>query len=674
MEIVQGVTQLAICVAALVVYLFGFKLFRWWIALLTAATTGCIAYFVVGLMAAAHGFSGGASISNALSAGNDTAKLALLVAAVAGFLLAYFFQQVMAAITNALVTAGLVFVFVRVTSNSSDSTGPAFLFAAVTAVLVGVLTLKLYDYVAAVSILLYTYPMLPPPLSGEKASVLNLLLADLLNGKWPSRAFEQLITNFTSSLWSSAAAFLLSVVVVIWLRATCWTSRDTKAKTKLRPELRAALLATGALLAWNALWMNLLTPVTPVLYVWPLLWPVMLLAHQRFVAPLGELQPGNACPQLALPKDKNWLVCIAAGAVALPLATAVVQFVINDIPLFGSDMSNGTFALLSSYYQSFLQPHGELGVFGLLVRWCSVCVVVPMAIDWMRRASPAMSDAVNAADALATRGAADPGVTHQHQADDTEKDAEITPQPWGAGAKSSARIGLREHWALLVPRQRVAILSGAVGIVVTILVVASAKKGTVPQEQSEGDSAAFVANAVASGLASGLTSPTRASGDTSKAALTRVQQPSAAKLTPDATTASSFISSRYESHPAEHAFDNNPKTAWNEGAPGSGRNEWLEASFAQPVRVHRIELATGYDALSPKYGDLFTLNAHVRRVSVLLDGNVAVSRDVRADERTVVLEGLDQSVTHIRFVFDEVWDGSKWHDLCVSEVAIYGEK
>ena len=91
-------------------------------------------------------------------------------------------------------------------------------------------------------------------------------------------------------------------------------------------------------------------------------------------------------------------------------------------------------------------------------------------------------------------------------------------------------------------------------------------------------------------------------------------------LKPKRVRASSFWAKRRERHPAEHAFDGKMKTAWNEGAPGSGEGEWIEARFSGPMTFRRIVLSTGYDDHSRKFGDLFYANSHLKRVRIEFDG------------------------------------------------------
>lgn len=149
--------------------------------------------------------------------------------------------------------------------------------------------------------------------------------------------------------------------------------------------------------------------------------------------------------------------------------------------------------------------------------------------------------------------------------------------------------------------------------------------------------------------------------------------PGLARLVPDSATASSFISLRNRQYPPELAFDDSSSTAWNEGGRGPGDGEWIQANFSTPHTVHRIRMATGWNYVSTTSGDLFTGNSHLRRVRIVLDGRVIRERDVGVDEREITFEGLDVPTTRVRIVALGVWQGLRWSDLCLSEVAIEGD-
>jgi len=183
-------------------------------------------------------------------------------------------------------------------------------------------------------------------------------------------------------------------------------------------------------------------------------------------------------------------------------------------------------------------------------------------------------------------------------------------------------------------------------------------------------------------IPTGLPQPTQPAPEPS-AAPARTQQtptpttpttglPPMATLNVVGTRASTEMNTGSDPHPAAHAFDGNSHTAWNESARGPGQGEWIEATLDGTHVVERVTLATGWDHISPRWGDLFTANSHMRRVRVVFSDGTSVSRDVAADQRSVVFDGLGRTTSSVRIVADDVYPGARWQDLCVSDVTIEG--
>lgn len=145
------------------------------------------------------------------------------------------------------------------------------------------------------------------------------------------------------------------------------------------------------------------------------------------------------------------------------------------------------------------------------------------------------------------------------------------------------------------------------------------------------------------------------------------------RLVPTSTTASSFMSNGRDQYAPARAFDGDPATTWTEDARGPGDGEWLQARFAGPQLVQRVRITTGWNHTSPRGTDLFTGNSHLRRVRLVLGPNTAIERDVGADEREVVFDGLDAETSTVRIEAVSVWPGTRWADLCIGEVVIEGE-
>ncbi len=149
--------------------------------------------------------------------------------------------------------------------------------------------------------------------------------------------------------------------------------------------------------------------------------------------------------------------------------------------------------------------------------------------------------------------------------------------------------------------------------------------------------------------------------------------PAPQRLNPTTFSASSFISNGRNQYAPDRAFDGDPATTWTEDARGPGDGEWLQATFAGPQLVQRVRITTGWDHTSPRGEDLFTANSHLRRVRLVLGPNTSVVRNVGAEEREVIFDGLDAETATVRIEAVSVWPGARWADLCVGEVVIEGE-
>jgi len=87
-----------------------------------------------------------------------------------------------------------------------------------------------------------------------------------------------------------------------------------------------------------------------------------------------------------------------------------------------------------------------------------------------------------------------------------------------------------------------------------------------------------------------------------------------------------------------------------------------------------VSIDTGWRYNSPRNGDLFTANSHMRRLRVTFDGGGAGSfeRDVAVDQQEVVLN-VDATARTVRVTALDVYPGTRWADLCISEISIEGQ-
>ncbi len=150
----------------------------------------------------------------------------------------------------------------------------------------------------------------------------------------------------------------------------------------------------------------------------------------------------------------------------------------------------------------------------------------------------------------------------------------------------------------------------------------------------------------------------------------RAREPEGPAVTPSSVMASSVFRQGRQEFPPELAFDGDRRTAWNEGVPGNGVGEWIEARYASEVVVRSVTVVTGWDAISRHGHDLFVENAHIRRATLILDGREVATTDASVDVRVITFSPQASRATTVRVRVDDVWPGTRYEDLCVSEVTV----
>jgi len=150
-----------------------------------------------------------------------------------------------------------------------------------------------------------------------------------------------------------------------------------------------------------------------------------------------------------------------------------------------------------------------------------------------------------------------------------------------------------------------------------------------------------------------------------------------ARPTPDANIArlcrtGARASSAAPDHPAEHAFDGVPATAWTEGAPGPGAGEWVEAELRPGTFVSAVEVSGGWALRTGAGVDLWTHNSTFRRMRVSWDGGEReVTFDRKNDRGRRKRVEVGAVTRTLRITALEV-DRGRFADLCLDDVAIYG--
>jgi hypothetical protein len=150
--------------------------------------------------------------------------------------------------------------------------------------------------------------------------------------------------------------------------------------------------------------------------------------------------------------------------------------------------------------------------------------------------------------------------------------------------------------------------------------------------------------------------------------------------------ASSTLASKDGRYDAKNLLDDDPRTAWCEGADGPGVGEWVELRFPAPVSLAELHLLTGYG----KSIDTLRDNGRVQVIRVEVDGavvgrilpyDIARPRDPSVGDAEWLADlhrfgaiawqaQLNTAGTptgaRIRFVIEAVYPGDRYADTCLS--------
>ena len=127
-----------------------------------------------------------------------------------------------------------------------------------------------------------------------------------------------------------------------------------------------------------------------------------------------------------------------------------------------------------------------------------------------------------------------------------------------------------------------------------------------------------------------------------------------------------------ENYHPNYAMDDDPKTAWVEGASSSGKGEWLRihTSELDGVSAVRLRLRNGYH----KSKVLFGANARIKDVTVKLLPSGRTSKATLADTMDWQELTIAQEVGKLEAIelqVGAVFEGTKYADLCLSDVQVF---
>jgi len=150
------------------------------------------------------------------------------------------------------------------------------------------------------------------------------------------------------------------------------------------------------------------------------------------------------------------------------------------------------------------------------------------------------------------------------------------------------------------------------------------------------------------------------------------------RLHPGTVEASSFLSNDsnkfLENHHPNYVADDDPATAWVEGAKSSGKGEWLRLPLGLHNEISRVRLRVRNGCQKSK--DVWKANARAKEVTVRVRGpekdpekKVALTDTDGWQE--VVIDMPTGPLEAVEFAIDSVYEGTRTTDLCISDLQLF---
>ncbi len=134
---------------------------------------------------------------------------------------------------------------------------------------------------------------------------------------------------------------------------------------------------------------------------------------------------------------------------------------------------------------------------------------------------------------------------------------------------------------------------------------------------------------------------------------------------------SAYLTSNTPKVDGEKAFDGKSDTCWCVSESNNSFGQWVQIDYAKSRSVTGFTIINGYDKVRGS-NDYWKLNCRVSTLAVYCDGAYIGLYSLK-DSRSPQTISFGHSVTGstFRFVIRGVYGGSKYADVCISEISLY---
>lgn len=133
------------------------------------------------------------------------------------------------------------------------------------------------------------------------------------------------------------------------------------------------------------------------------------------------------------------------------------------------------------------------------------------------------------------------------------------------------------------------------------------------------------------------------------------------------TTLQEVVDGNTRVYGVSNLFDDNNRTVWSEASDGDGRGEVITFTASEPFDFESFSITNGFIYSKNLY------NNNNRAVGLIVETNNGDKREIRMDDgRLSLIEYVIdfQEVTSFTVTFTDILPGSKYNDLCISEMRI----
>lgn len=138
----------------------------------------------------------------------------------------------------------------------------------------------------------------------------------------------------------------------------------------------------------------------------------------------------------------------------------------------------------------------------------------------------------------------------------------------------------------------------------------------------------------------------------------------------NSASASSYLGNQgSHTYYPSNAIDGDTKTAWVEGVDGNGENEWIEIRSTNLETIHKIGICNGYRENTKVYNE----NGKVRTALLeFSDGTSAtISFNLSDSDEFTYFDVGEINTYSVRITLLSCESGSKYDDICISEIRVY---